>query len=69
MLPVIFTEDDNGELQMEMDTNHVHVSNDNESLEIVMDSESDDGNDTRHHSIYDGWTRMTPQEISHWIDK
>lgn len=66
MLPIILSEDDNGEIQMEMDTKHVHVSNDNESIEIVMDNESAEEN---YHSIYDGWTRMTPQEISHWIDK
>jgi hypothetical protein len=67
MLPIIFTEDDNGEIQMEMDTDHVHVSNDNDSIEIVMDESEEEA--LRHYSLYDGWTRMTPQEISHWIDK
>ncbi|KAG5676859.1 hypothetical protein PVAND_006666 [Polypedilum vanderplanki] len=68
MLPIIFTEDDNGEIKMEMDTSNVQVADDNDSIEIVMENENEFSHH-HHHSIYEGWTRMTPQEISHYIDK
>lgn len=86
MIPIILTEDDHGDYQMEMDPSKVIANKEN--FEILIDNESDVESVTAkeekgeeatkvneqfhkigHHSIYDGWTRMTPHEISHWIDK
>jgi hypothetical protein len=71
MVPIYLTEDDNGEFQMKMDTKHA-VLNDEISLSISEDDDCENSNkevSTHHHSIYDEWTRMSPQEISLWIDK
>lgn len=72
MVPIYLTEteDDNGAFQIEIDTD---VSEEN-SVSILMDNENKenskkDHQDNNHHSIYDNWTTMTPQEISLWIDK
>lgn len=92
MVPVILTEGQNGEYEVEMDTSNV-IGNKNNAIEILIEDESafssmdnsseDNKKDNQkkeshyhlhnlhnlHHTIYDGWTRMSPHEISHWIDK
>lgn len=82
MLPILLTEDDKGEFRI--DSNPIATDNNGVSIMIENDMEDDreasgssspkakfDFNEAskRHHSIYEEWTRMTPQEISHWIDK
>lgn len=82
MVPIVFTEDDDGEYRMKMPADDV-IAKDN-SISIIMDDENDDirrENDEvvqpkpehfqnhHNHSFYDEWTTMTPQQISIWIDK
>jgi hypothetical protein len=58
----------------------VVIEPDNHGGEMEMSYSSDEEEKThpkrhsiadiiRRQSMYEGWTRMTPQEISHWIDK
>lgn len=77
MLPILLTEDEKGEFRIDSNP----IANDDNSVAIMIEPEHRDDNDERatdisfemdarrHHSIYEGWTRMTPQEISRWIDK
>ncbi|KAL7043638.1 hypothetical protein ACKWTF_001605 [Chironomus riparius] len=88
MVPVILTEGQNGEYEMEMDTSNAIRNNSNAIEIIIKDDDSDAGSlgnkiedyskenlkkgnhlTQLHHTIYDGWTRMTPHELSNWIDK
>lgn len=77
MLPILLTEDDKGEFRIDSNP----IASDDNSLAIMIEHEAQNDTDERasnisfemearrHHAIYEGWTRMTPQEISRWIDK
>lgn len=50
------------------------ASMDNNIEDIKKDNSKKEGHHHHHltnlhHTIYDGWTRMTPHELSNWIDK
>lgn len=78
MLPILLTEDEKGEFRI--DSNPIASEDNSVSIMIEHEAQSHDIDERasnisfeidarRHHSIYEGWTRMTPHEISRWIDK
>lgn len=86
MLPIMLTENENGEYSI--DSNPIMTDDNTVSVMIEHDNHGDidmhissDEEETRKSKKiadiirrqsmygYEGWTRMTPQEISHWIDK
>lgn len=85
MLPILLTENDKGVFSIDSnpimtDDNTVSVVIEPDALGEAMEmSYSSDDDEVpqknsnfdikRRQSLYEGWTRMTPQEISHWIDK
>jgi hypothetical protein len=72
MLPIYFTENEDGDYQIDTSVNEdTIISNMSDVTEIDIDNLKSDNHHHHHHhhSIYEEWTRMTPQDISRWIDK